>query len=59
MHDVTQIDDVVVWGMDDTKVVGKWIGHTGWVVGIATNPCNPLEFVSYSCDDSFIVHAPI
>jgi hypothetical protein len=56
---LTGIDDVTIWSMDDAKVVGRWTGHTNWVFGIAVNPHNPLEFVSYSWDASVIVHALI
>jgi hypothetical protein len=47
---------MMVWSIDDAKVIGRWTGHTNWVTGIAANPHNPLEFVSWSQDNSFIVY---
>jgi WD40 repeat protein len=47
--------DVVLWGRDTAKRVQKLTGHSREVSGIAVHPQNPLEFVSYSVDTSFIV----
>jgi WD40 repeat protein len=49
------IDDVVFWDKQSGKEVKRLAGHTKDILGFTLNSENPLEFVSFSKDGSFIV----
>jgi hypothetical protein len=49
------IEDVVVWDKQSGDQLKRLTGHKGDLVGVALNPGNLWEFVSFDRDGSFIV----
>jgi hypothetical protein len=48
-------DRVLIWNKETGDYMNKFSGHKDRVRGVSANPINPLEFVSFSEDKSFIV----